>query len=128
MKRFLPLLLLVPLLLAACGDDGSGADADSGVRGVVLLGPQCPVVQEASPCPDEPMPGVEVRALRDGSVVGSDRTDAVGRFEIALAPGTYVLQAIVGTDGPPPTARPVNAIVVEGSFTDVTVPVDSGIR
>ena len=88
MKRFLPVLLLVPLLLAACGDDGSGADADSGVRGVVLLGPQCPVVQEASPCPDEPMPGVEVRALRDGSVVGRDRTDAVGRFEIALAPGT----------------------------------------
>lgn len=127
MKRILP-LLVASLFLAACGDEAAGGDGGSGVRGVVLLGPQCPVVQESSPCPDEPMADVEVLALRDGDVAGSDRTDAGGRFEIALPPGSYVLQADVESDGSPRVSKPVDATVTEGTFTDVTVLVDTGIR
>jgi hypothetical protein len=122
-------LAFVTLALAGCGDDvGPGADVDTGVTGVVLAGPQCPVVQEGSPCPDLPVPDVEVRALRDGSVAGTGRTNAEGRFEILLDPGDYVLEAVVGEGGGPPFAEQVDVTVPSGGVVEVTVPVDTGIR
>ena len=124
--RSLFALVGVTLLLAACGDDVPGTEVDTGIRGVVLAGPQCPVVQEGSPCPDEPMPNVEVRALQSGAAIGSTRTDAEGRFELLLRPGDYVLEAVL--EGGPPSAKPVNVTVTEGGFTEVTVLVDTGIR
>ncbi len=129
MRRRLLVLVLgsTVLLLAACGEDVPGTSIDAGVRGVVLAGPQCPVVQEGSPCPDEPMPGVKIRALQDGGVVGSARTDAEGRFELLLPPGDYVIEAVLPSPGPP-SAKPVSVSVPEGGFAHVTVLVDTGIR
>jgi len=125
--RFLLALVGVSLLLASCGDDVPGTEAGTGLRGTVLAGPQCPVVQEGSPCPDEPMPDVEVRALQNGAVIGSTRTDTEGRFELLLRPGVYVLEAVLEGGGPP-SAKPVNATVTQGGFAEVTVLVDTGIR
>jgi hypothetical protein len=126
-QPFLLALVCLTLVLAACGDDVPGTDVDTGIRGVVLAGPQCPVVREGSPCPDEPMSGVEVRALQDDSVIRSDRTDVEGRFELLLPPEDYVLEAVL-EGGAAPSAKPVNATVTEGGFTEVTVLVDTGIR
>jgi hypothetical protein len=98
------------------------------VRGRVLLGPTCPVEIEGSPCPDEPVAGVEVRATRDGEPVAEATSDAQGRFELLLDPGTYTLEAVVGPDGPGMFAKPVDVTVTSGAFVDVVVPVDSGIR
>jgi len=125
--RFLLALVGVTFLLASCGDDAPGTEVDTGVRGVVLAGPQCPVVQEGSPCPDEPMPDVEVRVLQNGAVIGSTRTDTEGRFELLLRPGVYVLEAVLEGGGPP-SAKPVDATVTQGGFAEVTVLVDTGIR
>ncbi len=127
MRRIAPLLALVAVVLAACADEAPGDEVHSGVRGVVLAGPQCPVEQEGSPCPDLPVPDVEIRALQDGSVVGSVRTDDRGRFELLLAPGDYVVEAVLDGGGPP-SAKPVAVTVPQGDFADVTVPVDTGIR
>lgn len=127
MRRIVPLLALVAVVLAACADEAPGDEVRSGVRGVVLAGPQCPVEQEGSPCPDLPLPDVDVRALQDGSVVGSDRTDDQGRFELLLAPGDYVVEAVLEGGGPP-SAKPVAVTIPQGGFADVTVPVDTGIR
>jgi hypothetical protein len=125
--RRLPLVsLLVLLLLTACASDE--AASSSGVRGQVLLGPTCPVVQEGSPCPDEPLGGVEVRALANGEAIAQTTSGEDGRFELELPPGRYMLEAVVGPDGPGMVAKPVAVTVTAGAFVEVVVPVDSGIR
>ena len=128
--RRLPLVsLLVLLLLTACASDGGDeAASSSGVRGQVLRGPTCPVVQEGSPCPDEPVGGIEVRALTDGEAVAQTTSGQDGRFELELPPGRYTLEAVVGPDGPGMFAKPVAVTVAAGAFVEVAVPVDSGIR
>jgi hypothetical protein len=122
----LALAIAVPAL-ASCGEDVSGTKAETGVRGVVLAGPQCPVEQASSPCPDEPMANVEVRATVGGSVVATDRTDAQGRFELALEPGDYVIEAVLPAGGLP-SAKPTGVTVPQRDFSQVTVLVDTGIR
>ena len=125
----LPLVsVLFLLLLTACASDGGDEAPSSGVRGQVLLGPTCPVVQEGSPCPDEPVGGVEVRALTGGEAIAQTTSGGDGRFELELPPGRYTLEAVVGPDGPGMFAKPVAVTVTAGAFVEVVVPVDSGIR
>ena len=128
--RRLPLTaVLASLLLTACASDGGDEVASSsGIHGQVLLGPTCPVVQEGSPCPDEPVGGVEVRALTDGEAIAQTTSGEDGRFELELPPGRYTLEAVVGPDGPGMFAKPVAVTVTAGAFVEVVVPVDSGIR
>jgi Carboxypeptidase regulatory-like domain len=126
MRRLSHVSLLVLLLLTACASDE--AASSSGVRGQVLLGPSCPVVQEGSPCPDEPLGGVEIRALAGGEATAQTTSGEDGRFELELPPGRYTLEAVVGPDGPGMFAKPVAVTVTAGAFVEVVVPVDSGIR
>jgi hypothetical protein len=119
-------LAISVLSLASCGQDASGTKAETGVRGVVLAGPQCPVEQAGSPCPDEPMANVEVQATAGGSAVATARTDAQGRFELPLEPGDYVIEAVLPAG--PPSAKPTSVTVPPHGFSQVTVLVDTGIR
>ena len=129
MRRFPLVSLLVLLLLTACASDGGDeAASSSGVRGQVLLGPTCPVVQQGSPCPDEPVGGAVVRALSDGEAIAQTTSGEDGRFELELPPGRYTLEAVVDPDGPGMFAKPVAVTVTTGAFVEVAVPVDSGIR
>ncbi|HVB11294.1 MAG TPA: hypothetical protein VNM16_13145 [Bacillota bacterium] len=109
--------ILVPalaLLLAACGPA-----PDSGLAGVVLAGPTCPVQRAAEPCPDRP---AAVR-LRAGTATFS--SDAQGRFRVALPPGTYTIV----NDGAQPFPRcHATATVPPHAFATVTVTCDTGIR
>lgn len=124
MRRSTALSLV--LVLAACAD-GAASSADSGVRGVVLLGPTCPVVTEESPCPDQPLAGTEIQIFQN-DVVATVRSGDDGRFEVGLDPGHYVLQATVGAGGPGMFAKPVDVDVSPNAWIDVTVTVDTGIR
>ena len=128
MRRLSLVPLLVLLLVTACASDGGDEAASSGVRGQVLLGPTCPVVQEGSPCPDEPLGGVEVRALTDGGAIAEATSGEDGWFELELPPGRYTLEAVVDPDGPGMFAKPVAVTVTAGAFVEVVVPVDGGIR
>lgn len=131
MKRLLPLTLsILALVVVACGSEAPAPGAgDQGVRGVVLLGPQCPVVTESSPCPDVPLPGVTIRVLQDGEPLDETATsDESGRFELRLPPGDYTLEAIVPEGGPGMFAKPVDVTVPASGFVDVVVSVDTGIR
>jgi hypothetical protein len=118
-------LLLVVLALAACGGSGSG-DGSSGIRGQALAGPQCPVEIEGSPCPDRPFEGTVIATATGTGEDFTVETDAEGRFELALEPGTYEVSIL--SDSEPPFAKPQTVEVESGAFTSVTVSVDTGIR
>jgi hypothetical protein len=121
MKRFSAVAIL---LLASCAR--AGGATDSGIEGRVLLGPQCPVVSQASPCPDKPV-SAEVVAMRlEDREVFSVRSGPDGRFRLALPPGTYEVQALVTAGAM--FAKPVNVTVSSGGFVRVDVLLDTGIR
>lgn len=123
MKRFA--LVLVALAVASCGGNGSG-DGTSGIRGQALAGPQCPVEVQGSPCPPVPWEGTVVATDVDGGAEYTVETDADGRFELPLEPGTYEISVV--SDSSPPFAKPQSVTVEPGSFAEVTVSVDTGIR
>ena len=114
--------------VSACGVATEPSEGETGVRGVVLAGPQCPVETVASPCPDRPLPQVPVRLSNEaGAQVGEVTTDERGRFSVSVPPGSYLVEAIVGPSGPV-SAEPVRVTVGEVGFVEVTVHVDTGIR
>ena len=120
-------LVLGGLALAAVAcAGGTAAGAESGIRGRVLIGPQCPVEQEGSPCPDKPFEGTVQVSTESGRPVDSVKSDRNGSFEIELEPGTYVL-TVAGLEGPT-FAKPITVTVRTGQMTAVTVLVDTGIR
>ena len=123
-------LMAIAAVLAACDDDGPSAPLTSGIEGQVLIGPQCPVEVEGTPCPDAPFAAdVEVwDAERTGRVttVTSDKED--GRFRVELPPGDYWLEPLAQKDGVPPAAEGQQVTVPQGGFAEVTISYDSGIR
>jgi hypothetical protein len=131
MKRLLPVaaILLLPLL-ASCADDGpgTGSDRTGSVHGTVVRGPTCPVESVQSPCPDDPVDGVEIQAIRGDTVLATAVSGPDGAFTMDLDPGSYLLQAVIEPGGPGMSARPSRVTVREGAVSEVTVLVDTGIR
>jgi hypothetical protein len=123
MKRFA--LGLVAVAVASCGGVGSG-DGTSGIRGQALAGPQCPVEIEGSPCPPVPYEGTVIATDVESGAEFTVDTDADGRFELPLERGTYEVSIV--SDSQPPFAKPQSVTVEPGSFTEITVSVDTGIR
>src|SRR6266540_623298 len=126
--RRMPVLSILLLFLVACAGRSPSSSGEGGIRGIVLLGPTCPVETLEGPCPDRPLADVEVQVLQGGDVVASVRSDGDGRFTVALDPGHYEVQAMLQEGGPGMSAKPVDVNVTSGEFADVNVPVDSGIR
>lgn len=123
------LLSVVMVTLAGCGDGGSSATSSSGVTGVVLVGPQCPVEVVGQPCPDRGAGNVSVTASAasgdhpTGKPVAQGTTDAHGSFRIALTPGEYVVTASAGM-----SCKPIETRVVAGRYVSIDILCDSGIR
>ena len=132
MSAGLPLALAAGLLvLVACGDQPPAAEPESGVTGVVHLGPQCPVESSTDPCDEQPASGVIVvvseqipgDAYVAGEEVARTTTSADGTFTVTLAPGDYVVTAEAGM-----SCELMDARVVRGAYAQVDVPCDTGIR
>jgi hypothetical protein len=124
-KRFA--LVLVAGALASCGGSGAGAgDGTSGIRGQALAGPRCPVETQASPCPPVPYEGTVIATDVESGEEFTVETDSEGRFALSLEPGTYEVSIVSETS--PPFAKPQTVTVEPGSFTEITVSVDTGIR
>jgi hypothetical protein len=117
-------LSVASLLLVGCH---SAVPPGTGIRGIVMLGPTCPVESVTSPCPDRPFEGDVLATASDGATAEAS-TDALGRFTMDLRAGTYVVVAIVPNEGGPPTAVPQRVKVRTGSYSQVTLEVDTGIR
>lgn len=118
--------LVLAIVLIACGNGGA-APSGAGIRGSVSIGPQCPVEQANSPCPDRPFQG-DVRATASDGSATTVSTDERGRFSMNLRPGTYDVVAVTTDGGGPPTAIPQTVVVHEGAYTSITLELDSGIR
>jgi len=123
MKRTV-LAVSIVTLLAGCASSAASGSGDSGIRGLVLVGPTCPVEHAGSPCPDRPL-ATELQIVRGTVVVGTVRSGEDGGFRVALDPGSYTIRS--GRPGPP-SLRPVEVTVRPDAFTSVTLTFDSGIR
>jgi hypothetical protein len=109
---------------------GGGGGGASGIRGVAMAGPIFPVERPGIPN-TRPLANAIITVQPDGggAEIARQRTDANGRFEIPLAPGVYRIVPLP----PDPTAilprgEPQTVTVRDGSFTDVVVNYDTGIR
>jgi len=113
--------------LAACGL-GEQEISGQGIKGIVLLGPHCPVVQEGVPCPDTPFQTDLVVTRPDGTrTIKKFSSDVNGTFEVLLPPGEYAITSPAGTTLPYCNTQET-VIVYEGEFTEIIVYCDTGIR
>jgi hypothetical protein len=128
--------LIVLAALASCGDSpreepgSSPTDAGSGVTGVVVLWPSCPVegIPEQSEDDCRGLPTEATLRVRDraaDSVAVTVHVGQDGRFRVTLRPSEYTVTAEApGTD----YCKPVDVTVRAGEYADVVVTCDTGLR
>jgi hypothetical protein len=127
MKRAL-VLGVVAVLLVGCGDRGNErSSAPSGIEGIVLLGPLCPVERADSPCPDKPIASEISVTAASGQGFADGRSGADGRYRIDLPPGVYTVTAR-GIGQSLQVGKAVSVTVRSSEFTHLDLMVDSGIR
>jgi hypothetical protein len=117
------------LILSACNpvmDDGYPF-LNSGLEGLVTVGPQCPVVRVGESCPDLPF-AATLELRQAGKLVAQFNSDAQGYFRVAVRPGSYSLEPQSPGGRALPAAGPRPVTVLEGQFSSVAVVYDSGIR
>ena len=100
----------------------------SGIKGIVLIGPTCPV--ETFPpkpdCADKPFSAKIFIKNSNGLKVGEFSSGIDGKFSVPLSPGTYVLEP--QSRNVLPRAESQTVIVQENKFAEIIVNYDSGIR
>jgi hypothetical protein len=96
----------------------------SGVKGVILSGPSCPVQRIDNPCPDRPIKGARIEIAGRSTTSGSD-----GRFKIGLIPGSWVMKVSVSDIGFSKTqAKTTRVQITSNHWTSEKIIFDSGIR
>lgn len=112
------------------GGGGGVLPYTSGVRGVVMLGPTCPVMRDPPDpaCADKPYatPVAIYRASDPVHALVLTRSDADGMFEAQLPPGQYTVGAEGGATLPRCATQEFS--VAADTYTSVEVSCDSGIR
>ena len=128
--RLAALVIVLVIVGAACRDDSPNSRAPtSGVEGIVLSGPNCPVAGEGSPCPDIPAEAeIQVTDPSTQEVILVTQSGADGRFRIGLPPGEFVLLALPLNSRLAPGGKPVPVTVVADRFLTVTLHIDTGMR
>ena len=119
------------IVLAACAGAASpvpAASGGTGIGGVALAGPTCPVERPGdSACMPRAVEGaVVVVTDRAGEEVGQATTDAQGRFFVPLPAGRYLVTA-GDVDGLMGSPAPMEVVVSDGEAT-VELAYDTGIR
>jgi hypothetical protein len=129
------MILIMSLAISACTTSEDQEDlpptptpAGSGVEGYVWIGPTCPVVHVGTECPDRPYETGLTVIDTEGQDIISGRSDEAGYFRLLLPPGNYILVPEIPNPNAPPFADPIPFDVELGSFTQITVSYDSGMR
>lgn len=124
--RFGSLVAVIALIFPACGSESpTRTQADSGIEGLVTVGPMCPVERIDSPCPDQPVAATIKIVDPSNRLISSVRTGSDGRYRKTLEPGSYLISAQAWSTG---SSQPQQATVEAGTFTRVDLRIDSGIR
>jgi hypothetical protein len=130
--RLLGSSLLVFALSACASQSGNvgelaPSELNSGLEGLVMVGPQCPVVRVGESCPDAPY-AATFELWQAGMLKARFQSDAQGQFRVLVKPGSYLLEpkSPPGVALPAAGAQPVT--VLEGVFSSVRVVYDSGMR
>ena len=101
----------------------------TGIRGVVMLGPMCPVQSSAGPdsCNSKPYKTMVVAFKKSDPVhaVAFSSSNADGVFEFSLPPGDYTLGA--GESNLPRCDHP-EVTVGSSGYVAATISCDTGIR
>ena len=119
-------LLALACWSAGCSNVAGPSPATSGLAGLVIRGPIQPVCQADAPCE---APFSADFAVKKGKwVVAVFRSDDEGRFDVDLAPGTYLI--VPGQDAPifSPSEQVKVVVVGVNKSTDVRLEFDTGIR
>jgi hypothetical protein len=96
----------------------------TGLYGVVMRGPIVPVCTTESPC-DAPAAGVKLFFAHNGNVA-SVVTNSLGRYRIALVPGTYSVRT--GTSTRIGRGLEPRTVVVPAGWKRQAFSIDTGIR
>jgi hypothetical protein len=128
-------VVLVLALVSACNPGASPSTSGTvmplvgtGVRGVVLAGPTCPVERPGESSCVRAVSGATVLALdASGREVGRAVSDTSGAYFLRLAPGTYgiVPQPVAGLMG---VAAETSVTVPDGAPIQLDLEYDTGIR
>jgi hypothetical protein len=111
-------------LLAGC-QNGAGAPGDrTGLQGVIRRGPVTPVCRPDIPC-DAPFAG-QFLVSKGNRVVAEFTSDSAGRFQVALAPGDYLIAPTPGAPVMPGQQESVS--VPDSGVAVVALDFDTGIR
>jgi hypothetical protein len=131
MRHGFRFILCVVAVASGCGTAGlvsTAADsmASTGLAGTVRRGPVTPVCRVDVPCDAPFSASFDVR--RDGVRIASFQSDEEGRFNVALAPGSYVI--VPAADAPlmNPAAQAKTVTVDRAGLTEVHLLFDTGIR
>ena len=100
----------------------------TGITGVVMVTPIRPgPVRKGSESPNAaPLPNTKFTVTSDGGAVTTFTTDTMGRFEISLKPGHYVV--VLAENRFPKPCGPFEVNVETGEMTNVDWRCDSGMR
>jgi hypothetical protein len=102
------------------------APVNSGVRGLVLYGPTCPVQRAGQTCERPYQATIVFRREPSRRIVARGHSGADGRFTVHLRAGRYLVAPRNGV--PYPRAQSQTVSVSSHHFTAVTIHFDSGIR
>ncbi len=139
-KYTLTLMALGVLLVSACTSsaltaagaqtatpEGVISPATSGIEGQVTIGPTCPgPVQADSPCIDKPYQATIIVLDQNREKVTQFQSGTDGKFHLSLPPGNYFLDP--GSQSVLPRAGELAVTVTAGTFTEVQISYDTGIR
>jgi hypothetical protein len=117
-------------LLLSLGGCGLSNGQQGMINGDVVAGPTCPVEQAGRPCPPQPVADRQVMIeTPGGATAATTTTDASGRFSVAVAPGSYVLQVqIVPGQIGMWQVTPGAVTVTANHTTTIHLVLDTGIR
>lgn len=96
----------------------------SGIQGRAVMWPSCPAESGDARCAPRPLVARIIVHGGSGQRVAAASTDLEGRFQIALLPGAYTVEARV--DGM--LCIPVHVTVTDDRHLEVEVRCDTGVR
>ena len=131
-KIFLVTISMLSLALFSCvvlaqSPSPSKRDPETGVAGVISIGPVRGGPSRQGVPDSRPLANAEFLVTKENSTVTSFHTDDQGRFQISLLPGHYTISrknwtAAIGSSGP------FEVDVIAGQMKRVQWSCDTGIR